>query len=161
MDIKSDWNTIRIHFNRCFKSNLHVSVASVNKDNIPTVTPIGSLFLNDNLTGIYFEKYISKLPLHSNNNKNICVLAVNSNKLYWLRSLFRGKFKSFPAIKLYGKLGKRRKANQKETHRLNRRMKMTKGLKGNSYLWRNMEDIREITFYKSEKINLGSMTQEL
>ena len=159
MELKSNWNDIRTHFNKCFKSNLHVSVASIDKNSIPTVTPIGSMFLNKEFTGFYFEKFISKLPQHYKTNKNICVLIVNSNKWYWIKSLFNGKFKNYPAIKLYGILGERRKATKKEISRLNRRMKLTKGLKGNSYLWGNMEDIREISFYKAEKINLGQMTQ--
>ena len=159
MELKSNWNDIRTHFNKCFKSNLHVSVASIDKNSIPTVTPIGSMFLNKEFTGFYFEKFISKLPQHYKTNKNICVLIVNSNKWYWIKSLFKGKFKNYPAIKLYGVLGERRKATRKEISRLNRRMKLTKGLKGNSYLWENMEDIREISFYKAEKINLGQMTQ--
>lgn len=161
MDLESNWNKIRIHFNKSFKSNFYVSIASVDSDNNPTVTPIGSLFLNDNHTGFYFEKYPSKLPIHAKTNRNICVLGVNSNTIFWLKSLFKGKFGSDPAIKLYGELGERRKATEKETKRLNRRLKATKSLKGNKYLWGKMEFVREITFIKAEKINLGKMTNEL
>ena len=159
MNIKDDWDNIKLHFNKYYKSNLHVSVASVNQENIPTVTPIGSMFLNKNLTGFYFEKYISKIPEHSKLNKNICVLIVNSNKWYWFKSLFIGKFKNYPAIKLYGILGEKRKANSIESSRFARRTKLSKGLKGYSYLWGKMDEVREITFYKAEKINLGQMTQ--
>ncbi len=161
MDIKTNWKSIRQHFNKSFRSNFYVSIASVDPDNNPTVTPIGSLFLNDNQMGFYFEKYPSKLPFHAEINKNICVLAVNSNMWFWLKSLLNGKFRSYPAIKLYGELGERRKSTEKETSRLNRRMKTTKGLKGNKYLWGKMEFVREINFTKAEKINLGEMTKEL
>jgi hypothetical protein len=75
--------------------------------------------------------------------------------------LFRGKFNQTPAIKLYGQLGVRRKATDMETNRLQRRMKSTKGLKGNHYLWGKMEFVREINFTSAEKINLGRMTEEL
>lgn len=159
MNIINDWNIIRQHFNKSFRSNFHVSIASVGDNNNPTVTPIGSLFLNDNQTGFYFEKFPSKLPLHVNNNKNICVLGVNSNRWFWIKSLFKEKFPHPPAIKLYGELGAKRKATKKERERLNRRMKATKGLKGNTYLWGNMEYVREVYFKKAEKINLGKMTQ--
>ena len=161
MDIKTNWKSIIQHFNKSFRSNFYVSIASVDSDNNPTVTPIGSLFLNGNQKGFYFEKYPSKLPVHAKTNKNICVLAVNSNMWFWLKSLLNGKFRSYPAIKLYGELGERRKATEKETSRLNRRMKTTKGLKGNKYLWGKMEFVREIKFIKAEKINLGEMTKEL
>lgn len=158
MDIKADWTSIRRHFNKSFKSNLHISIASVDAYNNPTVTPIGSLFLNDDQSGFYFEKYPSKLPLHAKTNRNICAMGVNSNKLFWIKALFKGKFSHYPAIKLYGQLGERRKATEKETMRLNRRMKVTKGLKGNTYLWGNMEFVRDITFTRAETINLGKMT---
>ena len=159
MDLKADWNIIRKHFNRSFSQNLFISIASVDSDNNPTVTPIGSLFLNDNQTGFYFEKYPTKLPANAKTNTNICALAVNSNKWFWFKSLFNGKFKTNPGIKVYGQLGKRRKATDQEISRLNRRMKATNRLKGNTYLWKKMEHVRDITFSKAESINLGKMTE--
>ena len=161
MDIKADWNKIREHFKRCYRSNFHVSIASVAKDNIPTVTPIGSFFLNNDQTGFYFEKFPTKLPTYAKINKHICVLAVNSNTWFWIKSLYKGKFNNYPAIKLYGMLGERRIATEKEKNRLNRRMLASKGFKGNKYLWSDMEYIREVTFDKAEKINLGTMTNAL
>ncbi|WP_103867384.1 hypothetical protein [Aquimarina sp. I32.4] len=104
MNLIIEWKNIRIHFNKSFKSNLYVSIASVDSNNTPTITPIGSLFLNDYQTGFYFEEFVSKLPIHSNINKNICVLGVNSNHLFWIKSLFKEKFPTSPAIKLYGEL---------------------------------------------------------
>lgn len=161
MDIKSDWKEIKIHFNKSFRTNYYVSIATVDKKNKPTVTPIGSLFLNNNQTGFYFEKYPAKLPDSAQNNSNICVLAVNSNIWFWLKSLFIGEFKNYPAIKLYGQLGDKRKANDIEIRRLNGRMKSTKGFKGNSYLWGKMEYVRDISFTSAEKVNLGEMTEKL
>ncbi len=161
MDIQAKWLDIRKHFNKSFKTSFHVSIASVDKDNNPTVTPIGSLFLNKNQTGFYFEKYPTKLPENSKYNKNICILGVNSNTLFWLTSLFDGQFNSYPAIKLYGQLGELRKASDLEVKRLRTRMSMTKWLKGNSYLWGEMEYVREVIFTKAEKINLGKMTHNL
>lgn len=154
MEIEKNWSIIRTHFNESFRSNFYVSIASVDENNMPTVTPIGSLFLNDNMTGFYFEKYLSKLPTHAKTNNNICALAVISNKWFWLKSLLKGKFKKNPAVKLYGNLGQKRKATEKEIKRLNRRMKSTKGLKGNKYLWGKMVYVRDIKFTKAEKINL-------
>ena len=161
MDLVTDWLKIRKHFNTCFRSNFFVSIASVDSENNPTVTPIGSLFLNDDQTGFYFEKFPSKLPDHAHNNPNVCLLGVNSGRLFWVKALFRGKFSDHPAIKLYGELGQRRKATDKEIDRLNRRMQITRGLKGNTFLWKKMEFVREIRFTKAEKINLGKMTIDL
>lgn len=161
MDIKENWTEIRKHFNVSFRSNFHVSIASVDDQNMPTVTPIGSLFLNDDQGGFYFEKFPALLPEHAKSNKNICALAVNSGTWFWIKSLLLGKFKSYPGIKLYGQLGERRKATDKEIARLNRRMKASKGLPGNTFLWGRMEYIREVHFSRVEKIHLGKMTAEL
>ncbi len=161
MDIREDWKAIRNHFNRSFSSNFYVSVASVNSEGNPTVTPIGSLFLNDNQTGFYFEKFPTKLPENARNNPNVCFLGVNSRRWFWIRALLFKKFSNYPAIKLYGRLEHRRRATQIEINRLNRRMKITRGLKGNDYLWGKMEYVREISFSRAEKINLGEMTSHL
>lgn len=161
MDIKTDWSKIRKHFNQSFKTNLHVSVGSVNKDNHPTVTPIGSLFLNDNQAGFYFEMFPTKLPEHAKTNQNICVLGVNSSRWFWIKSLFKGKFESYPAVKLAGIMGVKRQATEQEIARLKRRMRSTKGLKGHKYLWGQMQSVREVSFQKAESIHLASMTQGL
>ena len=159
MDLVADWKTIRKQFNRSFRQNLHVPIASIDGNNNPTITPIGSLFLNHDQTGFYFEKFPSTLPKYAKINPNICVIAVNTSKWFWLKSILRGKFKSSPAIKLHGILGDRRRATSKEIQRLNRRMKSTKGMRGNVYLWSNMDFIREISFTRAESVNLGKMTE--
>lgn len=161
MDIKANWKLIKKHFNKSFKTSLSVSVASVDKDNKPTVTPIGTVFLNKDQTGFYFEKFPKKIPENAKLNKNICVLAVNSSKWFWIKALYKLKFNAYPAIRLYGELGEKRKATDVEISRLNRRMRTTKRLKGNKYLWGKMEFVREIKFIKAEGINIGKMTIEL
>ena len=55
----------------------------------------------------------------------------------------------------------KRKATGIEITRLKRRMKLTKRLKGNKYLWGDMEYVREIKFTHVEKINIGKMTKRL
>lgn len=161
MDIKENWQLIKEHFNVSFKTSLCVSMASVDKDNEPTVTPIGTVFLNKDQTGFYFEKFPKKIPINVKTNKNICVLAVNSSKWFWIKALYKSKFNTYPAIRLYGELGEKRKATDIEISRMNRRMRTTKGLKGNMYIWGKMEFVREIKFIKAEGINIGKMTNEL
>ena len=161
MDIQTNWSAIRKHFNASFRSNFHVSIASVDIDSIPTITPIGSLFLNNNQSGYYFEKYPKKLPQNAETNSNICVLAVNSSTFFWLKSLFKTKFTTYPGIKLYGQLGTKRIATGNEIKRLKRRMKATNLLKGNTYLWGEMQYVRDISFTKVEKIDIGKMTEHL
>jgi hypothetical protein len=158
MDIKTDWKKIKRHFSNSFGSSLHFSIASVDAGGNPTVTPIGSLILTDAPHGFYFEKYPSKLPKHAKQNRQICVLAVNSNKWFWLKSLWRGKFENTPAIKLYGELGILREAKPEEIARFNRRVRHTNRLKGHKYLWNSMNQVREVKFTRAEKIQLGKMT---
>ena len=158
IDIFKNWKKINTHFRTSFGSSLHVSIGSVDAENHPTVTPIGTLFLNKNQTGFYFEKFTTQLPRNSKTNKNVCVLAVNSGKRFWLKSLIKGKFEKNPAIKLYGQLGERRKATDAEIHALERRMRFTKRLKGHQLLWNDMNYIREINFTKAEEMNIGKMT---
>ena len=161
MDIKANWKLIKRHFNISFKTSLSVSIASVDKDNKPTVTPIGTVFLNNDQTGFYFEKFPKKIPENAKTNKNICVLGVNSSKWFWIKALYKLKFSEYPAIRLYGELGEKRKATEIEILRLNRRMRTTKGLKGNTYLWGKMEFVREMKFTKAEGINIGKMSENL
>ena len=161
INLEENWQKIRRHFSKSFGANMHVSFASVNKENQPTITPIGSLFLNNNQTGFYFEKFATKLNVNSKVNKNICVLAVNSSKWLWLKSLFKMNFSEYPAVKLYGELGDKRQATQKESRAFQKRIRQTKMLKGSKYLWNDMSMVREIKFTKGEKINLGKMTKDL
>jgi len=161
MELVKDWETIKQHFSRSFGSSLHVSIASVDNDNFPTVTPIGSLFLNNDQSGFYFEKFPKNLPKHSEINNKVCVLAVNSSKWYWVRSLFYNRFKSYPAIKLYGILGEKRPATEIELHALKRRMRMTKRLKGHQFLWDNMGFVRDIQFSKVSAVKFGEMMSNI
>lgn len=155
------WTDIKTHFRACIKRNMHIAIASVDSSGVPTVTPIGSLFLNNDHTGFYFEKFATKLNKNSKNNQNICILAVNTGKWFWIKALFKGKFSSHPAIKLYGKLGTKRDATDIEYRAFQRRVRSTKNLKGYHYLWKDMAQVREIQFTKAEQINLGKMTKNL
>lgn len=161
MEIESNWKEIRKHFNKSFQTNLHVVIGSVDNDFNPALTPIGSLFLNHDQTGFYFEKYLRKLPDMASSQKNICVLAVNSSKWFWFKSLYRGAFADYPAIKLYGELGCKRIATDVEIQRMKARVRLTKWLKGHHYLWNDMNIVQEVSFTRAEKINLGKMTELL
>lgn len=161
LNLQSQWAQIKEQIKKNRQKNMFVSIASVNADNEPTVTPIGSLFLNDDGTGFYFEKFASKLGRDALTNNKICILSVNNSKWFWLKSLFKGRFDSFPGIKLYGELGEKREATEKEKRAMQRRVRKAKGLKGYEYLWKEMSYIREIAFTKAEAINLGRMTRAL
>lgn len=162
MDLKKDWDKIRAHFNKSMSTSFHVAISSVNQENLPTVTPIGTFFLNGNQTGFYFEVYATKLPINAKTNRNVCILGVNSSNWLWFKSVVTGRFNAYPAVKLYGKLGVKRKATAIEVSRFSSRVNALKWTKGYKILWgKNMEYVREITINKAEKINLKEMTKDL
>ena len=159
LDLDKDWGLIRKHFKESFPSNIHVSAASLDEHGHPTVTPVGSFFLNNNTSGHYFEKYISRLKISAQQRTPICILAVNSGKWFWFKSLLQGRFKRPPAIRLTGQLGTLRQATQNEMDRWHRRVRLTRGLKGDTMMWRDMAMVREVTITGAELINLGEMTR--
>ncbi len=157
MHLINNWERIRTHFKKSFSTNLHVTISSVNADHQPTTSVIGSFFLNKDQTGFYFEEFTTKLPTNAKANKNVCVVAVNSSKRFWIKSLFKGKFIADPAIRLYGILGEKRKATKSEKRALERRVRYTRRLKGHQILWTSMDHVREIKFTKAEQMKVGTM----
>lgn len=155
------WEKIRKLFNRSFYSSLHYAIATVNPDGTPHVTPIGSLILLDGQKGVYFEEFPNQLPANLGSNPRLSVLAVNSGKLFWLKSLLAGAFATPPGIRLYGIAGQRREATPEELKAWHRRISPFRFTKGYQLLWKNMKHVREIRFESYEPIHLGMMTKSL
>ena len=156
MEREITWTEVRTHFRKCTRQNLHQVIASVDDKGKPRLTPIGSLFLNYDQTGFYFEKYCASLPRFATGHPDICIMAVNTSKWYWFRSLYKGRFKGTPAVKLYGKLGHRRQATDQEMVRFENRFKLTKRLKGYNLLWKDLTFIREISFHEIRIVEFGN-----
>lgn len=153
-----EWQKIRAHFRRSFASNLHVSIATVDAGGQPNVTPIGSFFLNrDDFSGFYFEIFTRHIPENAQTNRRVCVMAVNSRRWFWIKSLLYGKFSEPPMIKIYGELGERRPARPDEIQRANRRLGWMKTLPGGKKLFGNLGFVREIRFDQFEVVKLGGM----
>ena len=117
MRIDGQWKEIKELFRQSFKSSFHYAIATVNGDGEPHVTPIGSLILGEPGRGLYFEEFPTQLPRNLQNNKRVCVLAVNSSRWFWIKSLVGGKFAGPPAVRLYGTVGEVREATEKEIDR--------------------------------------------
>lgn len=149
------WSEVRAHFRKCQSQNLQHAIATVDELGMPQITPIGTVFLNDDQTGFYFEMYTKTLPDCAETTKRIAILGVNTSKWYWFRALFKGVFYGPPAIKLYGQLGQRRKANEVEMKRLERRLSSTKRMKGYDLLWKKMAVIREFSVDAYRMIEFG------
>ena len=150
-----NWQTIRSNFRHGFATNLHVAVATVDAEEQPHVTPIGSFFLNrDKFSGFYFEIFTRNIPKNAVPNPKVCIMAVNSGRWYWLKSLVLGKFATPPMTKIYGTLGERRPATPAEIVRGNKRLGRMKTLPGGKKLFGNMGFVREVHFHAFEEARL-------
>ena len=161
MEIGNYWEAIRAVFDEAYKSCMHLSVATVNEDGSPHVTPIGALILRDNKTGFYFEENPVRMPCNLKTNPRVCILAVNADKQFWLNALIDGKFKTAPAVRLLGNAGKRRKATSDEIALWQEKIALVKGTKGYELLWSHFSQVRDITFDTFEPVNVGEMTNSL
>jgi len=160
MDLNSNWNEVNSLFKKSFKSSFHYAIASVNEKGEPHVTPIGSLILSKPGCGIYFEKFPQQMPKNFKNNQQVCVLAVNSSRWFWLKSLVGGKFSSPPAVRLHGVVGELRDATETEVKLWQKRVKSVRFSKGHALMWRDMCRVRDIKFNRIESVELGEMTRE-
>ena len=161
MQMKENWADIKKLFGQAFRSSFHYALATVNEDGEPHVTPIGSLILCDPGHGYYFEEFPRQLPRNLGNNNQVCVLAVNSGRWFWVKSLFCGRFTSPPAMRLYGTIGDLREATEKEIESWHRRIRKVRSSKGYSIMWKNMKMVREITFSRVEPVHMGEMTHDV
>ena len=73
-------------------------------------------------------------------------MAVNSSTLFWLKSLFKGKFDSAPAVRLFGEVGEVRDATEGEIDKLKKSISITSNLKGHKLLWSDLTRVRDMKF---------------
>ncbi len=159
MDLISNWKEVKSLFKNAFNSSFHFAIATINENGEPHITPIGSLILGKPGHGIYFEKFTKNLPRNFGSNKKICVLAVNSSKWFWLKSLLTGHFKSPPAVRLYGVAGDLREATETEIALWQKRVRSVRFSKGHALIWQSMSMVRDIEFTKIEPVRFGEMTR--
>ena len=161
MDLHENWGEIKALFRESFRSSFHYAIASIGENGEPHVTPIGSLILDKPGYGYYFEKYPNKLPQNLSAHSQVCVLAVNSGRWFWLKSLFAGRFPTPPALRLYGIAGDLRVATDQEMARWQRRVRRIRFTKGHALIWHGMTQVREIEFNRIEPVHIGEMTRGL
>jgi len=161
MQVKENWVDIKRIFAQSFKSSFHYAMATVDEDGGPHVTPIGSLILSSPGRGFYFEEFPRQLPLNLQSNGQVCVLAVNSSRWFWIKSLFSGRFSSPPAIRLFGTVGEVREASEKEIKLWHHRVKKARNSKGFALMWKDMKRVRDIEFSRAEPVHIGEMTRDV
>lgn len=161
MELSNHWNEIVSVLNNGKKSNRHFSVATVDQDGNPHITPIGHFFFRDNMTGFYFEAYSEAMPKNFETNKNICLMTVNSNPVFWLKSLTAGKFAAPPAVRLYGIVGEPRAATQQELQQYKQSIRITQFLKGHKLLWQGLDRVRDVQFTHFKPVKYPAMCEDL
>ena len=158
MEIDTHWPIVKKLFKKAFSSSFHYSIASIDINGKPHITPIGSLILGEPGHAIYFEEFTSKLPNNIKSNNFISVLAVNSSKWFWFKSLIKGKFTEPPALRLNGEAGGLRDATEIEVNLWRKRVKSVSFTKGHKIMWQRMGRVREIEFTSIEPVHIGLMT---
>lgn len=74
-----EWRHIRKVMKDIQKAAMHCSIATVDAQLQPTITPIGTLFLRENQTGFFFDTYAEFFKEHLPKNNKACIQAVNSS----------------------------------------------------------------------------------
>ncbi len=155
------WQLLHQLFKKSFSTNFHYGIASINPDGSPHLTPIGSLFLRERPKAIFFEVFASRLPQNLEKDGRVCVLAVNSGKVFWLKSLLLGRFAGLPGVRLAGRAGVRRRASPEEVGIWRRRVRLFRPLKGYKLLWEEADWVRELSFDTIHPLQLDAMTAQL
>ncbi|MBU1340763.1 MAG: pyridoxamine 5'-phosphate oxidase family protein [Proteobacteria bacterium] len=159
-NIKTNWDKLRKDFIHCQKSSFGgVKIATVDAKGNPNITPIGSLFLLSDQKGFFCNRFPVNLNKNLETNNSVCIIALNSSKLFWLKSLVKGKFSTCPGLKLYGQVGEKRDISASEKLRWEKMVRPFRVFKGYDLLWKDMKFVSDISFDSFEYIKAGKMTK--
>jgi predicted pyridoxine 5'-phosphate oxidase superfamily flavin-nucleotide-binding protein len=114
MEIGKHWKTIRMAFQESRGTSTYYAVATVNADGSPHVTPIASLFLREDKTGFYFDEFPVNMSRNLERDPRVCILAVNSDLKFSIKSFLAGKYETPPAVRLMGSVGRKREGTAEE-----------------------------------------------
>lgn len=135
----------------------HTAIATVDPDGSPRVSPIGSVLFTGEKQGYYFEKFPESMRRNLDQDPRMSILAVAPGFGFWLSALWRGRFKSQPAIRLVCEAGARRPATDEERRAWLDKVRRFRHLKGHDILWKHMSELREFTVVRIEPVELGKM----
>jgi len=157
MNIKEQWQKIKRVLEQGQASSIYCSIATISPDNTPHITPVGTVFLRNDQSGYFFDHYAQSLGDNIDQNPNVCIMAVNAGRWFWLRSLLKGKFVAEPGIRLYGKVGPKREATAEEIAKIEKRVKGSMWMKGARLLWTDFTHVRDIEFTDYKPITYPMM----
>jgi uncharacterized protein len=155
---ETEWTMARRVVARARRTSLHCSIASANPDGTPHVTPIGSLVLGDIGTGLYFDIFNRQLASNVAINPRVTILAVDSGRIMWGRSLLKAKFVEPPGIRLVGTISAPRNSRPDEVDRFHRALGPLLRTPGGRDLWGALPRVRDITVERVCALSIGTMT---
>ncbi|MEM9552807.1 MAG: pyridoxamine 5'-phosphate oxidase family protein [Acidobacteriota bacterium] len=154
MDLYDDWNEIR----HLFAHSRYASIASVDAEGSPHVSPIGSLVLDrEPGRGFWFEVFTRQLPRNLDAETRFCAMAVDMRLGLWARALLMGRFPSAPSVRLSGVAGVRREPTAREVELFEKRVRAVRWTRGAKLLWRDFKWGREVTFDRLLPVRIGRM----
>lgn len=149
------WLDVKLFFRRSF----YCSIASVNSQNLPHLTPIGSVILTSEAQGFFLIRFTQRLPENLKHSPYFSIMAVDTGIWFWLKSLFRGHFSYSPAIRLdCESIGLPRRATEDEQAKFLKKVRYLKFLKGYQILWTELNHLQEFKVLKIETVSAGKMT---
>ena len=137
----------------------YCAFSTVSEDGSPRVAPYTSLILGDNRQGFYFDELSTQTSLNLERDQRVCILVVKTNKLFWIKTVFLGRFDYPPGIRLMGKVGKKREATVQEVNTFKKPLKRLKFFKGYEPIWGFMKHGREIYFDTFEPVRCRTLTE--
>ncbi|CAN7607782.1 pyridoxamine 5'-phosphate oxidase family protein [Rhizobacter sp. LjRoot28] len=146
LPLEAHWSEIRRVVDRSQRSGMHCAIASVGPDGGPHVTPIGMVFLHDAPGGFFFDRYTTGLAANVEARPDICLMAVDTRRGFWLRSLLRGRFATPPGLRLIGTAGPLRPASPHELDAVRARVRPVRWMRGAKLLWSDFSHVRDLHF---------------
>lgn len=153
--MKSDilWNEVE----ELFAQVKHVSLGTVDADGFPRISPIGSVAFIGEGKGYYFEKFPKTMRENIERDPRMTLMAAHPGAGFWFKSLWKGRFPSQPALRLFCRTGERRKATQSEIDHFLGKVSMYRFFKGHGLLWKDMNMVREFDVVRIEGLEAGRM----
>ena len=143
---------------RAVASSLHCTIASHGPGDRVHLTPIGSLILADVGRAFYFDVFNRDLGRHVAIDPRVAILAVDSRRGMWLRSLLSGRFASPPGVRLDGTVGPARRSSLDEVRQFQRVVGPLVRTRGGAKLWGRLPVVRDVTISSVTWLQIGDLT---
>jgi hypothetical protein len=139
-------------------SGLHCAIASRNPDGSAHLTPIGSVILTDLGNGFYFDMFNRQLAHNLDTDPQVTILAVDSGKLMWLRSLLKGTFVRPPGVRMTAEVTQPRPSTREEIKQFYRVVGPMLRTRGGQLLWGRLPSVRDLRIKTITPLSIGAMT---